>query len=220
MTSILDIGWVSQEIWQNPYSPVQPHGHWGTDIAAPTGTPIPALANGVVVFADWGSLLGPNLYGMIAFHPGSGILVIIDHGDWYSLYAHLDKEDLEPGQQITEGQTIGYVGSTGNSTGPHVHLETFTDPVPQHGTYGRFDPRTKIRSKLPKKVGFLMALSDAQQENLYAMVKNLHDDQRQGIIGVQSDGNSFAVIRAIAAKAGVKIDEQARRRAHGKRKAS
>jgi murein DD-endopeptidase MepM/ murein hydrolase activator NlpD len=86
--------------------------HRGTDFAAPTGTPILAAGEGVVVRA------GPN---------GSyGNYVRIRHGDGYETsYAHMSRfaRGLRAGTRVRQGQIIGYVGSTGRSTGPHLHYE-------------------------------------------------------------------------------------------------
>lgn len=86
------------------------HFHTGVDIAAPRGTPVPAAHAGKVLFAGW--------YG------GYGKLVIIDHGDGVStLYGHLSRISVAPGQAVVRRQVIGLVGSTGYSTGPHLHYE-------------------------------------------------------------------------------------------------
>jgi len=84
--------------------------HKGVDIAAPVGTPIHALEGGVVRMAE--------------SHSGLGRVVLIEHEDgWRSLYAHCERLDVEPGQRVERGQPIATVGSSGRSTGPHVHLE-------------------------------------------------------------------------------------------------
>ena len=84
--------------------------HTGVDIAAPRGTPIRAARGGMVIFAGW---LG-----------GYGKCVIIDHGDGYTtLYAHCSSICVSRGQRVSRGQVVGRVGSTGLSTGPHVHFE-------------------------------------------------------------------------------------------------
>ena len=88
--------------------------HHGVDIGAPTGTPIQAVRDGEVSFA-----------GERWTH---GQLVIIDHGGGYeSCYAHQSELDVVEGDWVTAGQIIGRVGSTGASTGPHLHFEIRRD---------------------------------------------------------------------------------------------
>jgi murein DD-endopeptidase MepM/ murein hydrolase activator NlpD len=84
--------------------------HRGVDIAAPRGTPIGAAADGKVIFAGW--------------NRGYGKTVIIEHPDGRrTRYGHADKLYVEEGDAVQAGQTIGAVGSTGKSTGPHLHFE-------------------------------------------------------------------------------------------------
>ena len=84
--------------------------HAGTDLGAPTGTPILAAAKGQVESANW---LG-----------GYGLAVVINHGSaQQSLYGHMSEIFVQPGQWVEPGTVIGRVGSTGNSTGPHLHFE-------------------------------------------------------------------------------------------------
>lgn len=84
--------------------------HHGTDIAAETGTPIKAIKSGEVIFAGW--------------RPIYGYCVTIDHGDEVeSVYGHCSKLFVKKGQRVIGGQIIAKVGSTGRSTGPHLHLE-------------------------------------------------------------------------------------------------
>lgn len=92
-------------------------GHSGLDISAPQGTPVVAAAAGKVV-----SINGAG--------PSYGIHVVLEHaGGLYTLYAHLSAESVSIGQQVAAGERIGYVGSTGNSSGPHLHFEVRTDPT-------------------------------------------------------------------------------------------
>jgi murein DD-endopeptidase MepM/ murein hydrolase activator NlpD len=86
-------------------------GHLAIDIAAGTGAPIYATDSGVVVYA--GAISG-----------GYGNMVMIDHGNGYqSLYAHLSQISTRCGASVYQGQTVGLAGSTGRSTGPHLHFE-------------------------------------------------------------------------------------------------
>ncbi len=92
----------------------QPEFHGGMDIACNTGTPVRATADGIVSFAGWGH--------------GSGNLVAIEHGHGYAtFYAHNSRIVVRVGQVVKRGQIISYSGSTGYSTGPHVHYEIWKD---------------------------------------------------------------------------------------------
>lgn len=96
--------------------------HTGIDIPAPTGTAITAAAAGTVIYSDW---LG-----------GYGKVIMLDHGGGVvSLYAHNSALVLSEGQSVKRGDTISKAGSTGNSTGPHLHFEVrkngaYVDPLP------------------------------------------------------------------------------------------
>lgn len=84
--------------------------HTGVDITAPKGTPVYATADGTVTSESPGG--------------GYGLTIVINHGYTYkTLYAHLSKKAVKPGQKVKRGQVIGYVGSTGMSTGAHLHYE-------------------------------------------------------------------------------------------------
>ncbi|MCG3039226.1 transglycosylase family protein [Streptomyces sp. S1A] len=91
------------------------NGHTGEDFAAASGTPVKAVTNGTVVSAGWGGAYGNQ--------------VVIRHEDGrYSQYGHLSSLSVSAGQTVSTGQQIGAVGSTGNSTGPHLHFEIRTAP--------------------------------------------------------------------------------------------
>ena len=84
--------------------------HSGMDFTCPKGTPVYATGNGRVTYAKWMT--------------GYGNCIKIDHGYGYvTLYAHMSKIDVKVGQVVSRGETIGRSGSTGKSTGPHVHYE-------------------------------------------------------------------------------------------------
>lgn len=93
--------------------------HEGMDFSAPTGTPVYATGNGTVVKAGWQS--------------GYGNTVEIDHGyNYLTRYAHLSKVTVREGQKVERGATIGQVGNTGKSTGPHLHYEVRLRGTPQN----------------------------------------------------------------------------------------
>ncbi len=88
--------------------------HQGIDIAAPSGRAVTAAAAGKVIFSGWNG--------------GYGNLVTVDHGSGIvTKYAHLSKRSVAKGASVSAGQTIGLVGSTGLSTGPHLHFEVRID---------------------------------------------------------------------------------------------
>ncbi|HEY0385686.1 MAG TPA: peptidoglycan DD-metalloendopeptidase family protein [Pyrinomonadaceae bacterium] len=107
---------------RNPFGGSSTEFHTGQDIATLTGTPVAAAANGTVIFAGC-----QNGYGQI---------VIIDHGGGLTTrYGHLSKIEATVGQSISRGEVLGRVGSTGRSTGPHLHYEVRindepVDPMP------------------------------------------------------------------------------------------
>ena len=106
--------------------------HNGLDAGAPLGAPVRAMADGTAVIS--------------AYRGGYGNLVAIDHGDGFvTLYAHLSARDVEVGDEVTAGSTVGRIGSTGASTGPHLHFEVRIAGVP-------VDPRWFI-PVLPTPVG-------------------------------------------------------------------
>jgi len=85
-------------------------GHKGIDLAMPTGTPIYATADGVISKAEWFS--------------SYGLYIALEHGgNIQTRYGHMSRLNVAAGQQVRKGDLIGYVGSTGRSTGPHLHYE-------------------------------------------------------------------------------------------------
>lgn len=88
--------------------------HTGIDIANEPGTPVYATADGVARYAGWAN--------------GYGLSMVLDHGFSYStLYGHLSELLIKEGAQVKRGQLVGRVGSTGTSTGPHLHYEVWLD---------------------------------------------------------------------------------------------
>ncbi len=130
--------------------------HWGVDWAAPRGTPIIAAGNGTVETAGWES--------------GYGKQTTIRHANGYvTSYSHQSKINVVPGARVRQGQVIGYVGSTGLSTGPHLHYEVIVN-----GT--KVDP---MRIRLPKGLeltGKQLAAFTAERERLDDLLKEKQDD--------------------------------------------
>jgi murein DD-endopeptidase MepM/ murein hydrolase activator NlpD len=91
------------------------HTHSGQDFVVPTGTKVRAAHTGTVVTAGWGGAYGNNI-------------VIKNGSHLYTQYGHLSKIGVHVGEHVTTGETIGKSGSTGNSTGPHLHFEVRTTP--------------------------------------------------------------------------------------------
>lgn len=91
--------------------------HAGVDLAAPIGKAVRATADGIVMRAGWSG--------------GYGLLVVVRHSDGYETrYAHMSRIQVAPGDTLVKGQVIGNVGSTGRSTGPHLHYEVRRDGQP------------------------------------------------------------------------------------------
>jgi murein DD-endopeptidase MepM/ murein hydrolase activator NlpD len=91
--------------------------HAGVDLAAPQGSRVTAAIDGKISFANWAG--------------SYGLLVVVDHADgMQTRYAHLSSIGVSPGQTVRRGEVIGLVGSTGRSTGPHLHYELRQDGRP------------------------------------------------------------------------------------------
>jgi murein DD-endopeptidase MepM/ murein hydrolase activator NlpD len=111
--------WPVQGVITSGFGPRWGRMHTGIDIAAPAGTPIHAARAGEVIYADW---LG-----------GYGNLVVVDHGDSVvTLYAHQSRIGVVEGQVLNQGDVLGFVGSTGHSTGNHLHFEVRIDTQPRN----------------------------------------------------------------------------------------
>lgn len=127
VTGSLTFIWPSTERYLSGYDYSPETNHFAIDIAGRLGNPIFAADHGVVVYAGW------NDYGY-------GEMIVIDHGSgWQTLYAHLSQINVSCGQEVYQGDTIGLMGSTGKSTGPHLHFELRSDE------YGRVNPWDFLR---------------------------------------------------------------------------
>jgi murein DD-endopeptidase MepM/ murein hydrolase activator NlpD len=128
--------------------------HSGTDIGSPTGTPVLAAFSGQVVLAD--------------FLGGYGLTIVLQHGNGtqQTLYAHLSEIFVRPGEQIEQGQVLGRVGSTGNSTGPHLHFEV-RQQTPQG--WVALDPGVLLQTSLAQFWQNLQTAGRPQLSNLVAL---------------------------------------------------
>lgn len=132
-------------------------GHTGVDWATPVGTPVKAVADGTVLFEDWAANLPRTSWaarwyltggGYAGITTDAGIVVVIDHGGYLSISAHLSETPLHKGDKVTRGQEIGKTGATGYVTGPHLHFEILPKPFAwSNGFYGRTDPITFIQAR-------------------------------------------------------------------------
>jgi murein DD-endopeptidase MepM/ murein hydrolase activator NlpD len=117
---------VGGSFWSSPidaYTFVQGFSsfHTGVDLSANIGTPVKAANGGVVIFAGWNSF-------------GYGSTIVLSHGPFTTLYGHLSGINVGCGQVVNAGQVIGAVGTSGNSSGPHLHFEIRYLDVPQNPT--------------------------------------------------------------------------------------
>lgn len=129
--------WPAQGVLSSGYGWRWGRMHHGIDIAGPTGTPILAAASGVVITAQW--------------HTGGyGNLVEIEHSDGsITLYAHNHRILVNKGDQVEGGQLIAQMGSTGFSTGPHLHFEVH---LPETGSVNplAYLPESGLSARLPR----------------------------------------------------------------------
>lgn len=93
----------------SPYGLRGNNMHWGIDLAAPEGRPVYSAAAGRVSRAGWAR--------------GYGLLVVVNHGEYQTYYAHNSRLNVEKGQEVLAGEPIARVGRTGNATGSHLHFE-------------------------------------------------------------------------------------------------
>jgi len=118
------VNWPSADYRYGDFFPDSEIIHTGIDIGADRGTPVIAAASGKVTWAGEGLYKGGNVEG-----DPYGIAVAIRHDfsyndkDIYTIYAHMDRVDVVVGQKVEAGQQVGIVGSTGKTTGPHLHFE-------------------------------------------------------------------------------------------------
>ena len=109
--------------------------HTGVDYAAPTGTPVHSIGDGTVLSAGWGK-------------GGAGNTVKIRHNSVYTTaYLHLSKMAVKPGQRVSQGQVIGYVGMTGTATGPHLDFRVWKNGSPVNPLKLESPPAEPLRAE-------------------------------------------------------------------------
>lgn len=114
--------WPSAAHYLSGYDYSPSTNHFGIDIDGDLGEPLWASDSGVIVYAGWNNF-------------GYGNMVVIDHGGgWQTLYAHLSVVGVVCGQSVFQGTPIGQIGSTGKSSGPHIHFEMLSE------SYGKVNP--------------------------------------------------------------------------------
>jgi hypothetical protein len=114
--------WPANNHWLSGYDYSPSTNHFGIDIAGGLGDAVYAADNGVIVYAGWNDW-------------GYGNVIVIDHGNgWQTLYAHLSVLNVGCGYSVYQGDVIGAFGSTGNSSGPHLHFEMLNE------SYGKVNP--------------------------------------------------------------------------------
>lgn len=114
--------WPSANHFLSGYDYSPSTNHFAIDIDGDLGEPMWASDSGVVVYAGWNNF-------------GYGNMVVIDHGNgWQTAYAHMQVITVVCGQSVFQGTPIGNIGSTGKSSGPHIHLEMY------HASYGKVNP--------------------------------------------------------------------------------
>lgn len=137
--------------------------HTGVDFACPEGTPILAIADGKVLECG----------AKVTWGGAYGNAIVVDHGGTRVIYAHLSKIEVKKGAKLIEGQQIGLSGNTGNSSGPHLHLEARKEPF-RYGNDVNPAPllggvKTSLKAKVTAKVSDKREAAgsnpDAEDEN-------------------------------------------------------
>ncbi|ERM91514.1 hypothetical protein O163_10090 [Caldanaerobacter subterraneus subsp. yonseiensis KB-1] len=158
-------------IRENPENPGSREFHPGIDFGLPSGTPVKAAADGVVVLA--------GEYG------GYGKAVVINHTDGLStVYGHLSEIKVEEGKEVKQGEAIGLSGSTGRSTGPHLHFEIRKDGQP-------VDPLQYLSGTLTLSNGTVYYVSDLDRKMLLETAASFMEDKEN--IGWLLDGSDYSM---------------------------
>ena len=135
-------------------------GHQGVDMAADAGTPVYAAADGVVTVSEADATFG----NWVEIDHGAGA----DGHRWTTRYAHMDDRSVQVGQTVQAGELVGHVGSTGQSTGNHLHFVVLADSAP-------VDPRYVTGAPLTSHT----ALTGDQAAEIKAAIQELQQDQQE-----------------------------------------
>lgn len=230
----VDPATLGQDYGTNPGGFNPAGGHTGKDFKVWTGTPVHAAGDGVVVQAQDSATLpadyradgsGPNPYWINPDFAGG--FIAIDHGDGEpaSIYAHLSRWNVLPGQRVTKGQVIGLSGASGGaSSGPHLHFEMLPPNWDfNNGTYGRVNPAIYCRGtaatittqSTTAAKGFLMALTDKQQTDFYNRIMRYIDAPVSTIpkkvwgITIRRGGKDISALQELADAKTLIIKQQA-----------
>lgn len=174
---------ITQQFGENPdyYRSLGQLGHTGIDYGCSMGTSVRATGDGRVSFAGSGA----NHGGFLAV---AGNAILLDHGDIYSAYSHVSRFAVSQGQQVSQGQVIGYSGNTGQVTGPHLHFEFWGKPTNwQNGWSGRVNPNN-----------YLSAAGAAGDEPMIADTDNEYARWNKLFIQIRGRGASREEFRAAA----------------------
>jgi murein DD-endopeptidase MepM/ murein hydrolase activator NlpD len=170
--------------------------HRGNDYPMPSGTPVSVIQPGVVANAGF-------------VRNGYGNQVKVDHpGGISSFYAHLNSVNVRPGQQITPGTVIGTVGSTGQSTGPHLHFEVdvngkTTDPTPYQDRVFRFGGNIRVKPTVkPQQNVAGNPITQQKSEPISRQdLSNMPTDRLRGMMDPARTGASDPTVFAAATQA-------------------
>ena len=170
--------------WFGQLDENHPNPHTGIDLAADLGSPVLAAKAGTIVNAHmWDGTMADSY----------GNYVDIDHGDGLvTRYGHLSEINIQEGDEVTEGQQIGRVGSTGHSTGPHLHFEIIKDGVEVDPYYWIYP--VVINIDMNYNFGTIKVLVDGEESRIYQeMTTSMYRKAGSGKIMYPEDGHVFSL---------------------------